>query len=217
MAELAGRGEGTPGAAAQALADHGKRKLIGKQLVIGEPHPRRCGGFEIGGGLRRMHAAQRVGKARPGILLAPSLVDPFGQSGQARERLGDALAQAGVGEACGQRIDRLEQRQLCRAALRVVDRDDVVWVRHLQPAVIGFELAGDEPPASLRQQALEIGRIGVEIDELERARVVLHQNAVRGRERRGADRHAGVRSRSLPAWQARRCGRRRSAASAPGR
>jgi hypothetical protein len=39
LAELAGSGEGAPGAAAQTLPDHGERKLIGQQLVIGEPRP----------------------------------------------------------------------------------------------------------------------------------------------------------------------------------
>ena len=55
----------------------------------------------------------------------------------------------------------------------------MVGMRHLQPAVIGFELAGDQPPASFRQQPLEIGRVGLEIDELERgARLVLDQHAI---------------------------------------
>ena len=55
-------------------------------------------------------------------------------------------------------------------------------MRHLQPAIIGFELAGDQSPAALRQEALQIGGIGLEIDELERARGILHQHAI-GRSR----------------------------------
>ena len=55
----------------------------------------------------------------------------------------------------------------------------MVGVRHLQPAVIRFELAGDQPAASFGQQPLEISRVGVEIDELERgARLVLDQHAI---------------------------------------
>ena len=48
-----------------------------------------------------------------------------------------------------------------------VDRHDMVGVGHLQPAVIRFELAGDEAPGAHREKPLEIGRIGIEIDELE--------------------------------------------------
>ena len=48
LTQFAGSGEGTPGAAAQALADHGERKLIGEQLVIGKPQPRRRRELEIG-------------------------------------------------------------------------------------------------------------------------------------------------------------------------
>ena len=54
----------------------------------------------------------------------------------------------------------------------------MIRMRHLQPTIIGFELPRDQPPASFRQQALEIGRIGIEIDELERARCILHQHTI---------------------------------------
>ena len=55
----------------------------------------------------------------------------------------------------------------------------MIGMRHLQPAVVGFELAGDEAAASRGQEALEISGIGVEIDELERAaRIVLDQHAI---------------------------------------
>ena len=55
----------------------------------------------------------------------------------------------------------------------------MVGVGHLQPAVIGFELARDEALGAHRQQALEIGRIGIEIDELEGgARCILDQDLV---------------------------------------
>ena len=55
----------------------------------------------------------------------------------------------------------------------------MIGVGHLQPPVIGFELAGDKAFASLRQEPLEIGRVGVEIDELEReTRLVLDQHAI---------------------------------------
>ena len=55
----------------------------------------------------------------------------------------------------------------------------MIGMGHLQPAVIGFELARDEAAASHGQQPLEIGGIGIEIDELERgAGIVLDQHAI---------------------------------------
>ena len=132
--------EGTPGAAPQALADHGERKLIGEQLVIGKPQPRRRRELEIAARFRRMHALERLAEARPGIPLAPSCIDPFRQGWQTLKRLGDDFAQGGIGETGGERIDRLEQRQL-RHVAGGIHRDHVIRMRHLQPAVIGFELA----------------------------------------------------------------------------
>ena len=55
----------------------------------------------------------------------------------------------------------------------------MVGVRHLQPAVIGFEPARDEALGAHRQKALEIGGIGIEIDELEGGtRDILDQDLV---------------------------------------
>ena len=68
------------------------------------------------------------------------------------------------------------------ALLGRVDRHHMVGVRHLQPAVIGLEPARDEALGALRQQALEIGGIGIEIDELEGApECILDQDACRAR------------------------------------
>ncbi len=67
--------------------------------------------------------------------------------------------------------------QSARAAR--IDRDHVIGMGHLQPAVVGFELARDQPLAAYRQQPLEIDGIGIEIDQLERgAAVVLDQHAI---------------------------------------
>ena len=76
------------------------------------------------------------------------------------------------------------QRQCAGAA--AVGGDDVIGMRHLQPAIVGLELARDEALAADRQQPLEIGRVGLEIDQLERgAVVVFHQHAI-GRARTAA-------------------------------
>ena len=71
------------------------------------------------------------------------------------------------------------QRQRRRARFGAIELGHMIGMRHLQPAVVGLELAGDQPPASLRQQALEIGGVGIEIDELERGPgLILDQHAV---------------------------------------
>ena len=55
----------------------------------------------------------------------------------------------------------------------------MVGVRHLQPAVVGLELARDEALGAHRQKALQIGGIGIEIDELEGGtREILDQDLV---------------------------------------
>jgi hypothetical protein len=87
-----------------------------------------------------MHASQRISEARPGIPLAPSCIDPFGEGWQALKPLSDDLAHRCIGQARREWIDRLKQRQLRHVTCRI-DRDYVIGMRHLQPAVIGFELA----------------------------------------------------------------------------
>ena len=176
LAELPGGGEDAPRAATQALADGGQRQLVGEELIVSEPLPRRRSRLDIGGGLGRVHAPERLGKGWPGLLGAPAGVDPFGQGGQPRQSLRDDLAQHRIGEAGGQGVERLEQRQ--RPAAPVICFHHVIGVRHLQPAVIGFELARDDAPAAHGQEPLQIGAVGVEIDELERARSVLNQHAI---------------------------------------
>ncbi len=76
------------------------------------------------------------------------------------------------------------QRQCAGAA--AVGRDHVIGMRHLQPAIVGLELARDQALAADRQQPLEIRRVGLEIDQLERGAVlVFHQHAI-GRARTAA-------------------------------
>src|SRR5262245_66546310 len=60
LTQFAGSGEPPSGAAPQTLPNHGKRKLVGEKLVIGESQPRRRGELEIGRVLRFMHALQRL-------------------------------------------------------------------------------------------------------------------------------------------------------------
>ena len=179
VAELAGCRKPPAGTPLEPRADHRQRQLIGKQLVISEPRPRWRRRQQIGFGLGRMQSRKRLGERRPRLLRQKRRVRPFRQRGQALQRLADRLAQRRIGETGGQRIDRLMQRQRRRAAFGAIELGHMVGMRHLQPAVIRLELAGDQPPASLRQQALEIGRVGIEIDELERGPgLILDQHAI---------------------------------------
>ena len=169
LAELARCDKLPARALRHALSNDGKRKLIGQQLVISKPAAGRGRRREIGLALRRMQAGESVGERRPSVSRAERLVDPFGQRGQPRQSLADRLAQDGVGETRGQGIERLVQRQRAVAALLfAIDRHHMIGVGHLQPAVIGLELARDELATPRRQQPLQIGRVGVEIDELDR-------------------------------------------------
>jgi hypothetical protein len=136
-AELASRGKPPSGALLEPLANDGKGELIGEKLVIGNAPSCRRRREKVGLGLGRMQTGKRLGETRPGVLRAKSLIDPLRQRRQPRQRLGDRSAQHRIVEARGQRIDGLERWQRARA----VDGRHVVRVRHLQPAVIGFELA----------------------------------------------------------------------------
>ena len=107
LAELAGGSKPPAGTPLEPRADDGKRKLIGEQLVISEPRPRRRRREKIGFGLGRMQARKRLGERRPCLLRQKRRVRPFRQRRQVLKRLADRLAQRRVGEAGGQRIDRL--------------------------------------------------------------------------------------------------------------
>ncbi len=68
------------------------------------------------------------------------------------------------------------QRQRTQPAL---NRHHVIGMGHLQPAIVGFDLPRDQTFAAFGQEALEIGWVGVEIDQLERAAIrILDQNAI---------------------------------------
>ena len=75
-----------------------------------------------------------------------------GSSGSAVERGLDGLAHLVERQAFGQRIDRLDQRQLGEAGLV----DHAVGMHHLQHAVVERGRAGDVAALADRQQLLEI-------------------------------------------------------------
>ena len=94
LRSLPRRGESPSGAPLEPCADHGKRELVGEQLVISEPRPCRRRGHEIGLGLRRMQTRERLGESRAKHSVQECRIDPFRQLRQLRQRFADRLAQA---------------------------------------------------------------------------------------------------------------------------
>ena len=174
LAHAAFRRENAAGVFAQALADHRKRELVGEELVVSHALPGGRGQREISLTLWRMEPREGFGEARPLLFRAPARVDPFGQRRETAKTLRDCFTQTRIGEAGRERIDGLQRRQ-CRIAIGV---NDMIGMRHLHRAIVRLDLAGDQPLASFGQQTPQIAGVGLEIDELECARTVLHQHPI---------------------------------------
>ena len=178
--ERIGQGRGNPraqnafgraaaaGARAHVPAQKRKRELAGEQFVIGEPRPRRARRLEIGGARRTMDTAQRFGEARKAVALEPGGVLPFGKIGQAIERQIERLAHLVGVQPLGERIDRIDQRQLGKAS-RI---DHAVGMHHLQVAVVERRDARHVAGLALRQELLQIIFACVEIGDGQRVGVV---------------------------------------------
>ncbi len=149
---------------ARRLPQQHQRQLVGENLVIGE----------AAAGILDARLAMRLGQRRapppPALARGKARLDPLRQFGRALDRHGDKLAHALVGDALGQRIDRLAQRQLGFGARRQnLGMDDLPFL------AIGFELAGDGFRHAHRQLFLRPAGI-VEVDQADRV-----ARAVRGK------------------------------------
>ena len=122
------RGGRAPGAGALMRAQERERQLPGQEFVISEPRPWRVLRLDVLGRLRPMHVAQRVGKAFKAVALEPVGVLPFRQGFRylIERRLDRASNLVGV-QTFGERVDRIDQRQLGEAG-RV---DHAVGINHL--------------------------------------------------------------------------------------
>ena len=100
-------------AAAAAGAGQRQRQLVREELVIGEPLPggivRRRGRPAPPGRGARCNAARQPGQPSRCHRLR---VDPLGQLGRQRQRAGGRLPHRLLRQPAGQRIDRLEQRDV---------------------------------------------------------------------------------------------------------
>jgi hypothetical protein len=127
--------------------------LVGENLVVGEPLARAL----------RARFAVRLGQRRPprapAFAAEEARLDPFRKVGRALQRLAREFAHAAVGEALGQRIDRLaDGRRGPLPRLAHLGMDDLPLV------AISFELARHDALLADRQAALRPAGV-VEIDE----------------------------------------------------
>ena len=152
-----------------------ERELAGEQFVIGEPRPGHAFGRDIVRLGWAVQMAQRAGESGKALARDPGLVLPFRQIGQAGERAVHRAPYIAERKAFGQRIDRLDQRQIGEALFV----DHAVGMHHLQHTVVEFGGAGDVARLALGQQFAQVILARVEIRERQRlSGVVAGDNAV---------------------------------------
>ena len=145
-----------------------QRELAGQELVIGEPRPGGRVGQDIGRE-RRGGAGGAMRRKSPGISRAPGTPGPAIRATPAGlERAVDRLVQLAGEQAFGERIDRLDQRQLGEPGFV----DHPVGMHHLQHAVVERGGARDVAALALRQQLCDVVRVVAEIGEHDVAGVV---------------------------------------------
>ena len=166
------RASGLP---AHVRARERERKLAGEKLVEREPRPMRGFGNHVRRLGRPMQFSQGIRERRPSLSGEPCLVLPFRQRRQLRQRRFDRPVDLAVGETFGERIDRLDARQVGKAFLV----DHAVGMHHLQHAVVEAGGARDVAQLADRQQPLQIRPLHVEIGDDEIAGVVAGVDQVR--------------------------------------
>ena len=135
------------GARAPARARAGRRAIRHRRAATRPVSPARRRPARPAGAA----AAQRLGERRKPLARQPARVLPFRQLGHAVERRVGRLRRLVEAQALGQRIDRLDQRQLGEVGLR----DHAVGMHHLQHAVVERDRARDVAPLADRQQLLQ--------------------------------------------------------------
>ena len=111
------------GAAASGLPAHmgahqRERELPGEQFVIGQPRPGQALGRDVVRLGRPVQMAQRVGEGGKTLARQPGLVLPFRQLGHAGQRALHRAPHIAERQPFGERIDRLDQRQIGKALSR---------------------------------------------------------------------------------------------------
>ncbi len=190
------RASGLP---AHVRARKRERELAGEELIEREPRPVRGFGQHLVGLARSMQPAQGIRERWPLPLREPSLVLPFRHHRQLRQRRFDCAVHRPVRQTFGERIDRLDARQVGKAFLV----DHAVGMHHLQHAVVEAGGARDVAQLSDRQQPLqirplhveirddEVGGIVARVDQIGRAEAMRRRWPVALDPHRDGDEHAG--------------------------
>ncbi len=125
--------------AALVGAHQRERELAGKEFVIGKPRPSRALRHYLGRRARIMQALQRGRERRKLLTRQPRVVLPFGQRGQPVQCRFHGAAQLTGAEAFGERINRLDQRQIGEPLLV----DHAVGMHHLEHTIVKRGDAGN--------------------------------------------------------------------------
>ncbi len=149
-------------------------ELAGEQLIEGKPGPCGMHGREVVGFGRRVGAGERGFPVGPAVAREIGGVLPLGQSGRAFDGAGDRLLDRALGQAGGEAVDRLDPQD----RLALVERHDVVGMRHLHLALVELDPAAHHANLAHRQQLLQIVLAAVEEGEAEPAGLVAAPDAV---------------------------------------
>ena len=155
-------------------AHQGERELAGEQFVIGKPRPAQTFGEQVVQRGGPVQVLERIGEAGKLVALEPSRILPLVETRQLGQCGVDRLAHLIDAEALGQRIDRLNQRQLVEFGLG----HHPIRMGHLQHAVVERGGARHDAPLADREELFEIVSPRVEIGQRQRAGVVVGFDAV---------------------------------------
>ena len=155
-------------------ANERERKLAREQFVVGEPRPGLALRQDVGGLVGMMQGVQRVGEGGKALALQPGGVLPFRQLRDFREGGFRSLSHRVERQPFGERIDRLDHRQLVELGLA----HHAVGMHHLQHAVIERGHARHVAHLAGRKELFEIVALGVEIGERQCAGVVVGFDAI---------------------------------------
>ena len=152
LPDVPGTSGRAPGGAPQMGAHQRKGQLSRQEFVVGQPRPRQTFRRQVGGLRRPVQHPQRLGENRKALTRNPAWVLPLGQGPNPFERGVGCPADLIEAEPLGQRIYRLDQRQLRQIGLR----DNTVGVHHLQHVVVEPDRARHVSTLPDRQQLLQV-------------------------------------------------------------
>ena len=158
----------------QMRAHQRERQLTRQKLVVGKPRPGQSFRQQVDRLRRPVQDAQRLSEGREALACNPTGLLPFRQVRQARERGIGGFAHLVEAQPFGQRINRLDQRQLREIRLR----DDAVGMHHLPHMVVECDRARYVAPLADRQQLLQVILARIEISQHEIAGLIAGVNLI---------------------------------------